>query len=435
MHSEKSPAAGFAATAPALLLLAGAVAAGRVSSEVFAVVQEAAKAELRLSDLELSLVQGVAAAIPLAAMSLPIGLMIDRLNRLRLLLCLGLAWTAGLFLAGLANDVTMLFIAKMLSSLGANCSIAVVISMAADLCAPSKRGAAMLVLTLGKWAGTAAAFALGGWLLGALAGSAVPFRLGGLSPWRGVHLVLAMMSTFVVMLLLLFLREPARQETVRAGRTSAKDVFRELWARRSFLLPLFVGQVSVAMVDTAAGIWAAPILSRSYGLQPHQFAGPMGLVIFGAGVLGAVIGGVAADAGHKSARRGGILIGAVVAAIVSVPAALFPLAGSSGLFFLLLFLFLLCGTIAGLVVSAALATLLPNELRGFSLGLFIAIAGVIGFGIAPLFITIVSGWLGGESQLGLALAAVGTGVSLFAALVFPFALRNAPLNALDKPIR
>lgn len=434
MHSEQSPAKGFSSAVPALLLLAVAVAAGRVSSEVFAVVQEAAKAELRLSDLELSLVQGVAAAIPLAVMSLPIGLMIDRFNRLRLLLCLGLAWTIGLALAGLANGVTMLFIAKMLSSLGANCSIAVVISMAADLCAPSKRGSAMLVLTLGKWAGTAAAFGLGGWLLGKLALSGVPTWLGSFSPWRGVHLLLAIGSAIAVLLMLLLLREPARKETVAAGGTPPSKVFRDLWARRAFLLPLFVGQVSVAMVDTAAGIWAAPILSRTYGLQPHQFAGPMSIVIFGAGVLGAMIGGLVADAGQKTGRRGGILIGAVVATMVSVPTALFPLAGSSTLFFLLLFLFLLCGTIAGLVVSAALATLLPNELRGFSLGLFIAIAGVIGFGIAPLLITIVSDWLGGESQLGLALAMVGTAMSLFASLVFPFALRNAPLSATEKPI-
>ena len=44
---------------------------------------------------------------------------------------------------------------------------------------------------------------------------------------------------------------------------------------------------------------------------------------------------------------------------------------------------MLCGTVTGLVTSVALTVLLPNELRGLCIGAFIAIAGLIGFGVAP----------------------------------------------------
>jgi len=434
MTSNRGEGPSFLSAMPALLLLALAIAAGRISSEVFAVVQESAKAELDLSDFQLSLVQGVAAAIPLATMSIPLGLMIDRHHRMRLLLALGVAWTVGLAMAGWANGMSMLFVAKMLSSLGANCSIAVCISIAADLCGPTRRGAAMLILTLGKWAGTASAFALGGWLVGKLAADGVPAWLGDIAPWRGVHLMLAIGSAVLIMPLLLFLREPPRRETVAGVGAPLRVVMRELWDRRAFLAPLFVGQISVAMVDTAAGIWAAPILSRSYGLQPNQFASWMGAVIFGAGVLGAVLGGLAADAGHKLQRRGGILLGAIVTSGLAIPAALFPIAPDTTIFAIGLFFFLLCGTIAGLIVSATLATLLPNELRGLCLGLFIAIAGVISFGIAPTLITLVSALLGGEAQLAMALAIVGVVVSTLAFAAFPFAMRRAPRSATERPV-
>ena len=433
MTSNQGEHASFLSAIPPLLLLALAIAAGRISSEVFAVVQESAKAELDLSDFQLSLVQGVAAAIPLATMSIPVGLLIDRHHRMRLLLALGVAWTIGLAMAGWANGMSMLFAAKMLSSLGANCSIAVCISVAADLCGPAKRGTAMLILTLGKWAGTASAFALGGWMVGKLAADGVPTWLGNVTPWRGVHLMLALGSAVLIMPLLLFLREPQRRETVAAAGAPFAVVIRELWDRRAFLLPLFIGQISVAMADTAAAIWAAPILSRSYGLQPDQFAGWMGAVIFGAGVLGAVLGGLAADAGHRLKRRGGILIGAVVTSGLAIPAALFPIAPDTTIFAIGLFFFLLCGTIAGLIVSAALATLLPNELRGLCLGLFIAIAGVVAFGVAPTLITFVSALLGSEAHLSEALALVGLVVSTLAFVAFPFAMHKAPRSATEQP--
>ena len=47
------------------------------------------------------------------------------------------------------------------------------------------------------------------------------------------------------------------------------------------------------MADAAAGIWAAPVLSRSFNQTPEMFGGWMGAVIFGSGIIGAVVGGKA----------------------------------------------------------------------------------------------------------------------------------------------
>src|SRR3546814_13449199 len=71
----------------------------------------------------------------------------------------------------------------------------------------------------------------------------------------------------------------------------------------------------------------------------------------------------------------------------------------------------MCGAVTGLVVSVALTVLLPNELRGLCIGVFIAIAGLIGFGLAPWIVTQVSGLMGGEAMLAEAPAPVGAIVS------------------------
>jgi MFS family permease len=180
------------------------------------------------------------------------------------------------------------------------------------------------------------------------------------------------------------------------------------------------------MADVAAGIWAAPVLTRDHGLGPEQFGAWMGAAVLLPGVLGSLIGGVAADLGQRSHRQGGILHGAVVAAAIAIPAAFFPVLSSLEGFAAVLSVFLLCGAITGLVTATVLACLIPNELRGVCLGLFIVVSAVIGSGIAPTAVTLVSGVLGGEAHLAAALAGTGVVVSVVAFVAFVLAACRLP---------
>lgn len=430
MTAHRSPlAADAGAAAPAvrtavlpLLLLALAMAVGFTALGSFSAVQEAAKAELGMSDYALGLVQGVAAAVPLALFSVPIGRLVDRYNRVRLLLALAACWIAGAFATALAPSTGLLFAARMLTGIGATGALTATLSLGADLCPPAARGRAMLTVTLGKSAGIALGFALTGWLFGAFAGG-----WGGFAAWRAAHLALALIA-LATCLPLLFLAEPPRQEVAVAG-APLRVVMRELWGRRAFLAPLFVGQISVVMADNAAIVWSAPVLGRIHHLGPAQFSGWLGALLFATGVGGALIGGLAADWGQRGKRRGGVLGGALAAALVGIPMALFPVAGSVTSFAVLLGLLTLCGTITGLITSVALTVLLPNETRGVAIGLFIAVAGVIGFGVAPTLVAWVSALLGGEGHLAPALAGVGIATSVIAAGAFALAIRNAPRSA------
>lgn len=394
---------------------------------VFAPMQELAKLDIGLSDFQISLVQGLAASIPIALLSIPLGRVTDRGNRMQLLLWLGIAWTLGTLATAFVTDFYALFFARMVASIGGVCAVPVVISIAADLSPPESRGRSLLVLSLGNMAGVAAAFALGGAALGGLNASPL---FEGLASWRGVHVLFAI-GSFALLLPLLLMREPARQEIGQSADLSLSDALAAIWRMRALLAPLFIGQVSVVMADTAAGIWAAPVLQRSYGVAPEEFAGWMGLVILGSGLVGSILGGVLADAGHKSRIKGGIMIGAVIAAFLSIPGAFYPMMPDTTGFAWVLALFLACGAITGLVTATSIAVLVPNELRGVCLAAFMVVASIIGLGIAPTLVTLVSDAFGGESAIRYGLTITGAATSIAAAIGFSAAMLHAARRSAE----
>jgi MFS family permease len=428
-----TPTPPFARSLVPLFSLALAMMLGFALMGSFGTVQEGAKAELHLSDYSLSLIQGLSAALPLALFSIPIGILVDRHNRVRIMLALVATVIVGTVLTAFANSVLLLFVARMLTGIGATGALTAALSLCADLCAPTQRGRALLVINLGKSLGQAMAFGLTGILFGMVAHGGAPDWFWHAAPWRSAHLMLGILAA-VLTIPLFALREPARQEVAASTHAPFRIVAGELWARRTFLLPLFVGQVGVVMADAAAAIWAAPVLSRSFHLQPDQVAYWMGPLIFFAGLLGAIFGGLSADWGQKSGRRGGLLIGAVIAAAVGIPAALFPIAPSMPVFAAALGTLLLCGAATGVVTSVALTVLIPNELRGLCIGAFIAIAGLIGFGVAPTLVAAASSLYGGESHLDQGLATIGILTSLLSTIAFFIAMRRAPASATTEPI-
>ena len=426
--TEAAPGSARGSAWSAILLLAMVLFGGALMRTVFGPLQEAAKLNLKLSDFGVSLVQGLATGAPIAAFSIPIAWVIDHGRRLRLLIALLAICVVGTLWTAVAGSLPTLFIARMLSALGATCSISVIISMVADLCAPDKRGRAIVILGLGTYAGAAAAFVLGGVMLSALASHPLAI-LGGMAPWRGTHLLLGL-AGMVLLAPLFFLREPVRHE-VEVTSASLPVMARAVWAKRDFLLPLFVGQIGVSMADTAAGIWATPVLIRNFHQQPVQFAGWVGGMVFVGGVIGSVLGGIGADVGHKSGRRGGLLFAALIATVVGVPSALFPIMPSLGGFQLLFFFLLLSGTVCSIVVSTSVTVLIPNEERGACMAAFGVINAIVALSIAPTIVTLASTAMGGEQHLAQALAITGVVTGLLSFAGYLLAMRNAPVSATE----
>ena len=408
----------------AILILTLMMFGAALMRGAFGPLQEAAQHELGLSDFQIGLIQGIGTGIPVALVSIPVGWIIDHGHRQRLLVALMAICAAGAIWTAFAEGFASLLVARMMASLGAACGLGVVISLAADFSKAESRGRTLIALALGAWIGTAGAFALGGGLYSFFTGHPVGL-FGALTAWRESHLVLGILGA-ALSLCLLFVSEPPRHE-VELAHAPLPVAIRAMWAKRAFLLPLFVGQIGVSMADTAANIWAAPVLIRDYHVQPGQFATWMGAIILVTGIGGSVFGGLTADAGQRSGRRGGLLYGAVAATALGIPTALYPIMPTTAGFAAMFGLLILAGVVTGIVSSTAVAVLIPNEERGTTIAVFSVINAVVGLGLAPTVVTLASDAMGGGQHLGAALAATGVVTGVMSLVGYYFAARNAPI--------
>lgn len=366
-----------------VIMLALVASTGAACAGVMGPLQQSAQTDLGLTDFRIAALLGTAHGMPALIAALPMGLAIDHLNRARLLLVLGVLWIAGTVLTGLAHGVTSLFIARALVSLGTAGAAGLILSMIADLCAPEMRGRVNILAGIGVLSGPAIAFAGGGALFGY-------FKINGwslfpgLAPWRLTMFAFAGLGSLLLFAIALF-PEPHRYEKVQRGN-AILPALRGLATRWRFLTALWVGSTAAGMSEGAAGLWAAPMLTRNYGLRPDQFGAVMGIMILFAGTLGSILGGVVVDKGNASGRRGGLLIGAVVATLVIIPTTAYPIMSTPTGFYWMLGTMMCACTVMQVTALTTVTIIIPNEERG----LCMAITGIVGTVMNMLFVPVIS---------------------------------------------
>ena len=412
--------------AAAIGLITLTVFTGTAARYVLSPMQELVKADLGLGDNQVALLQGMAIALPTALVSIPVGRLVDRTNRTRLLVVLALLCTVGCLLTVVAQGFAAAFAARMLVAVAVVAAQPAALSLVADLTRPEQRGRMITLTALGQAFGGTAAFMLAGVLLAWLPGL-VPAgtALTGLAPWRLVQLAFAV-AVAATMVALLWMREPARQERAGADDDAGlRATLHALWGYRRLLLPLGGGMVSIGMADAAAAIWAVPVLTRTFHQAPADFGPWLGMLNLGCGVAGALIGGLAADFGQRGRGQAGALLGGVVGAALSVPAALFPVMPTVGGFAVLFGLLLTCGACVNIAATSAVMVLLPNRLRGMCMSVLVAVIGLVAFGIAPLLVSLAARLTAEGTDLNVPLATVGVITSLAGSAAFVRAMRVA----------
>ena len=427
---DAAPAVGKARLAKVSIgLIALSLFVGTAAKAVLSPMQELVSANLGISDNQMGLIQGLALAIPLALISIPLGRLIDRANRARLLAIMALSCAVGSALTAFAHDFAFMFAARMLVGASVAGAAIAAISLAADLSDASSRGRVMMLLGLGQVLGSAVIFSVAGVLLERLPVLLqAAFPAATMAPWRQVQLLCAAVMLLAALLLFL-LREPPRREVGNAAGRNLREAMKELWAYRRLMLPLLVGMMSIGMADAAANIWAVPVLTRSFHQQPADFGAWMSMVFLVSGIAGTALGGMLSDFGQKLIGHGGIMLGSVIGAALSIPAALFPVMSSVPGFGALFFLLLLSGACAGVASTAAISVLVPNELRGICMSSFSSVALLMSFGVAPSLVTLAAQVMGVGADIGKPLAVIGVTTSVIGTLAFLLAMRVARSQA------
>lgn len=408
-----------------LLLLAAAACAATYFRAALSPIQESLRESLAFTDNQIALLQGMAAAVPTALASVPLGFFADRFSRARMLRMFLTLAVISCFLTALASSFGLLYLARCLVGLTLPGIIVAVYSAAADLFPPGQRGRASMVIGIGEISGTPAAFALGGsllvWVGSTPAMKALPLAL---HDWSWALLWMGVLLTPLVPLMLL-VREPERtSEPVK--HESIAIACRKLWRYRSVAAPLQLGRATVYIADGAVVVWGAPLLARKFHMPADHIGAVMSGALLAAGLLGPLLGGPLVDfcRSRGGPRRAVQVLGII--ALLGVPVALFPLMATPSWVGIALGIFLTLGfTISAASVALALVVI-PSELRGFNLGISIVVGSLFFSGIAPLTVSGLSGWIGGEAMLDRALAIVCSIASLLNAAVLTLSARKFP---------
>ena len=397
-----------------LVLLTMAAAAGSYSRTTMGPLQEVIRESLALNDTQVALLQGVALAVPMALIAVPLGLLIDRYVRVRLICLLVIVSLLGTLLTAFAPGFAGLFLARCLVGLTAFSIPSVAVSLIADLFAPAQRGRATMVMALGQMGGVSGAFALGGLLSGGSTTDPMHWR------WELVQ----MSAPFLLVICTLpALREPPRTE-LAVKNTSTRQALSELWSYRGVVIPLLSGVVIEQIAAGAALVWAPPTLSRNFKIPPDQVGAIMAAVVMVSGLTGSFLGGFLAD---QCQRRGGArrtMLALSGLALLGIPAALFGVMPEVPLASLLLGVQSSEGMLIAIMATALSTVVIPNELRGLCTTILSAASLLVGLAFAPISVSMISSSIGGPSKIGVALAIVGSVTSVFGAIAFALGARH-----------
>jgi len=395
-----------------LLLLALTVAAANYARFAVGPFQETLRVALRLSDNQIALLQGPALAIPTVSAAIPLGFLIDRMSRVKLLSVLTLLSLVGSFLTAIATNFSALFAARCLVGLAASSTMTAAFSMLADSYAPSERGRANMFVVIGQVSGASVTYALGGELLAATQSNG----------WH--YTMLIVMSPLLVLLgVPLGLSEPDRMAS-KFRKPSARQSLLEIWSYRRVLMPLLGGVVMVSIAECAALIWAVPTLTRNYGLSVDRIGTIMATALLVSGLVGAVAGGWLADLCQRSGGPARTLAALSWLLLLSIPASCFASLPNATTASAGLVLFMTVGTVIALAATTIATVVTPSELHGLFLSVLFATGTVFGIGVAPVLVSVVSGLMGGPDMIGRALTLICVTGSLLGTATFSLGRRD-----------
>jgi MFS family permease len=353
--------------------------------------------DLHISDTQMSLLIGFSFALFYALLGLPFGRLADSRNRPRLIAAGVFTWSLMTGGCGLAASYWQLFFLRMGVGVGEACLSPAAYSLIADSFPPKKRAMPFSVYNMAIYIGSGCAFLFGALLIRSFGSKnmiLVPI-VGLTRPWQVLFLILGVIG-IVFVLALLTLRDPSRKsshihDAGGGARAPLGSVLRYLLQNRNTLLCINVGAALVALAAYGATAWDVTFLARNHHLSPHE----AGIVYGAAGIIFGPLGMFCAGKLSNALARRGYRDAYVRVAILAtagaiLPEVLYPLLPSTMASVALTCLALFFRCIPTCVVPAAMQELVPNAMRGQATALYLLIVTLLGLGIGPTAIALVT---------------------------------------------
>ncbi len=376
------------------------------------------RADLGLSDTEVSLLHGLAFALFYTFLGIPFGWLADHRNR-RNLIAAGMSiWGLATAACGFTASFWQLFGARVTVGVGEAALSPAAYSIISDYFTPARRGRALGIYSMGVFVGAGIAYIVGGEAVGLASGATAALAARGLDfrPWQLVFVIVGL-PALPLLALLATVREPARRERGELSGDTMAD-FRagigSIWRRRAFYVSMMLALSMPALVNYAFFAWVPSHFIRSFGWSAREIGRAFGLVLLTFGAAGMWAGGYLGDRLlHRGQGDGHIRVVAWGSLGGIAPGIAFSLVGEPrwALLTLGVLVFFLGFHIP--LGPAILHSVTANELRGQVIAAYFFILNMIGLGLGPTMVAAISDFVFRDER------AIGKALSVVAAAVLP----------------
>lgn len=389
-----------------LFVLIAAYTLAYVDRTVVTLMVGPIKRSLHLTDLELSLLHGLAFALFYTVLGIPIARLADRHRRTTIIATGIVIWSAMTALCGLAKTFGQLFAARVGVGVGEAALSPAAYSMLADSFPPNRLARALSIYSGAIYVGGGLALVAGGALIASVKPISFPI-VGTLEPWQTVFVIVGAPG-LLVGAWVATLREPARRElgNVVAMPMTTREVLRYLREHVATYGSFIVATSVASLMWNGASAWIPSYFIRVHGWTAGQigFAFGVALMVFGTG--GILTGGFLCERlrarGHAD---GNLRVAALASTLALVPGVVAPLLASDVASLACFCLFTFAASMPHGGNGAAMQEITPNRMRAQVTSIYFFGLNLAGIGLGPTVVAAIGdGIFRDERKIGLAIA-------------------------------
>jgi len=388
----------------AMGLLLGIYIINFLDRQVVNILAEPIKNDLHLADWQLGLMSGLAFALFYTFLGIPIARMAERRSRPMIIGGAIAAWSGFTMLCGMAQNFVQLIVFRIGVGVGEAGCTPPAHSLITDYVPREKRASALAFYSMGTPLGA---------LLGLVLGGIIADAHG----WRTAFMLAGAPGLVFALLAMTTLREPRNQLSAEmrrihhANQATFGETLKFLTAKRTFWLIAF-GAAIKAFIGYGHAPFTASFFLRNhgeeianlgamFGLQSLGFLGlALGLMGGAAGAVSSFLGGAIADRYAKTDLRGYVAVPAI-ASLVGIPIFVCAmLAPSAAMALCILVLNGLLGSLWYGPVYATGQSIVPPHMRATASAILLFIINLIGLGLGPLAVGLLSDYLSVGMGLG-----------------------------------
>jgi MFS family permease len=402
------------------LLLLIAFTFSFVDRQVLNLLVEPIRLDLQVSDTQISFLQGLAFAVTYILMSVPLGRMVDKYNRVGIMIGGVLVWSATNVACGLSKTYTQLLFARFGVGAGEAALTPAAWSVLADYFRPHKLALPISVYLMGPYLGAGLAMIAGAEVLDwsrEVQEVSLPI-VGVVAPWQATFIAVGLPGVLIAGLLAT-IREPRRKgrQGVMAEVPGWRDVLRYMWQRKKVYAALHLGVPFIVVMLYGLQGWTPTILLRVYDwdlADAGRIYGMLALVSGSAGVLsGPVLSRYLLGRGVLDAPLRVAVLGAGMAtlSLASLP---FQSSGEMALVSIGCASFFVTLPLA--LITTVMQEVTPNNMRGVVNGMYVVTTNVLGLALGPTLVAASTDYIFQDTM------AVAKSLALVAVCVGPIAV-------------